>query len=293
MKEQLALPENETFEIIAEKILNRRARLWKPGTVSVNRSYYRNQILPYFRGRSISTINSEDVQHWFGSLHTAPSGANRAIPVLSGILTDAEMLGLRPKNSNPCRGLRRYRVAERSRFLNSEEVHRLGVILKEFQSRLPMAVAVVRLLLLTGCRQGEIRHLRWREYRDGRLFLSDSKSGPRTVWLSSAGRAVLEELPITSDWVFPSSCGNGPMANETLYRHWRVLREAAGMLDLRLHDLRHSYASLALRYGESVPIIGSLLGHRDAATTLRYLHFDDGLALSAVEVANAAIGTVR
>ena len=152
----------------------------------------------------------------------------------------------------------------------------------------PLPTALVRLLLLTGCRQGEVRHLQWRDYREGNLYLRDSKTGPRTVWLCSAGRRVLASLPKTSGWIFPAQRDNGPMRTETLYRHWRAIRRSAGIDEVRLHDLRHSYASFALCRGETVPMIGRLLGHRDPATTLRYLHFDDALALrSAQRVADA------
>ena len=276
------------FEDIAEPILLRHARLWKPSTLSVCRSYLRNQILPFFAELPVADITHAHVRRWFAGLGATPAAANRSLPVLSVILKGAEALGHRTDASNPCIGIKRHRLRGRSRFLTSREVHRLGAALDAHEARAPAAVAVVRLLLLTGARQGEIRGLQWRDYREGNLYLPDSKTGPRTVWLSSAARSVLDSLLQAGRWVFPKPCGSGPMSTEALYRHWRILRDNADLPGVRLHDLRHSYASFALRQGETVLTIGRLLGHRDPNTTLRYLHFADPLARQSTET----IGTV-
>ena len=111
------------------------------------------------------------------------------------------------------------------------------------------------------------------------------------MWLSSPARAVLDRLPRTGPWMFPASTGTGPLSAGTLDRFWRALREEAGLQDLRLHDLRHSYASFALRQGETVLTIGRLLGHRDPASTLRYTHFADALVRDAVEVVGKSLAS--
>ncbi len=282
-----------SFEAVAEEVFRRYGRAWKPRTTTVNRAYLRNQILPWFRGRPIGDITHHDVQRWFATLHATPAAANRSLPILSVILRQAETYGHRPDDSNPCTGLRRYRERGRERFLTGDEIRRLGTALAAHETVVPLAVAVVRLLLLTGCRQGEVRTLRWQDYREGHLFLRDSKTGPRTVWLASAARAVLDRLPRTVEWTFPAATGGGPMPTETLYRCWRVVRTAAGMPDVRLHDLRHSYASFALRRGETVLTIGRLLGHRDPATTLKYTHVANPLVRSAVEAVGAVLDAER
>ncbi len=271
------------FESLAHSVIYRQSRLWKPRTLAVNRCYLRNQIMPSFAQRPVADVSPGEVRQWFASLHATPAAANRALPVLSAVFREAERLGFRPANSNPCAGVRRYRAPGRCRFLTVAEIRRLGTVLAERERKARDAVALVRLLILTGCRQGELRHLRWDDYREGNLYLRDGKTGPRTVWLSGASRRVLATLRKTSVWVFPARRDDGPMCTETLYRHWRGIRVAAGLPDVRLHDLRHSYASFALRRGETVLTIGRLLGHRDAATTLRYLHFDDSLAMEAVQ----------
>ncbi len=289
--EHNALHEKPTalFGPLADSVIYRQSRLWKPRTLAVNRCYLRNQILPFFAQRPVAEVSPGEVRQWFASLHATPAAANRALPVLSAVFHEAERLGLRPQNSNPCAGVRRYRAPGRSRFLTPAETHRLGTVLAERERDAPDAAALVRLLILTGCRQGEIRHLRWDEYREGNLYLRDSKTGPRTVWLCGASRLVLAALERTSAWVFPARRDEGPMRTETLYRHWRDIRAAARLPDVRLHDLRHSYASFALAQGETVLTIGRLLGHRDAATTLRYLHFNDLLAIQAVQTVAAAM----
>lgn len=277
------------FGPIAKDVLQCQSRLWKPRTLAANRCYLRNQILPYFADRPIAAITPEDVRCWFAALHATPAAANRAVPVLSTIMREAERMGLRPEKSNPCAGIRRYRTPGRTRFLTAAETRSLGAVLAERQDEAPGPVALVRLLVLTGCRQGELRHLRWEDYREGNLYLPDSKTGPRTVWLSSASRDVLAALSHQSRWVFPAERSEGPMRTEALYRHWREMRTDAGLSDVRLHDLRHTYASFALRQGETVLTIGRLLGHRDPATTLRYLHFDDALAMQAVQTVADAV----
>ena len=277
------------FETVAEEVFRRYGRNWKPRTVAVNRVYLRNQILPWFRERPIAEITRREVQRWFAALHATPAAANRSLPILSVILRQAEIYGFRPEDSNPCTGLRRYRRRGRERFLTIDETRRLGAALAAQEAATRLPAAAVRLLLLTGCRQSEIRTLHWQDYREGHLFLRDSKTGPRTVWLSSAVRPVLDRLPRTGRWVFPASKGTGPMSTETLYGCWRTLRAAAGLPEVRLHDLRHSYASFALRQGETVLTIGRLLGHRDPATTLKYTHFADTMVREAVEAVGAAL----
>jgi len=239
--------------------------------------------LPTFGDNTLDEITRQDVSLWFGRLHSKPAAANRCLSILSLIMRQAEFFGHRAPNSNPCEGLKRYRCPKRERFLSTGEFHRLGIALKAHENSFPSTTALIRLLILTGCRQSEIRTLQWSAYREGNLYLSDSKTGPRTVWLATAARNVLDALPHVCRWVFPSAGRDGHLPVESLYRCWRVIRNEAGLDGLRLHDLRHSYASFALRSGESILTIGRLLGHRDPSSTLRYTHFADDLAREAVE----------
>jgi len=191
--------------------------------------------------------------------------------------------------SNPCRGIRRYRRKGRERFLSDAEIGALGAVLRIREGDRPLAVAAIRLLLLTGCRRSEILTLRWSDLREGALFLRDGKTGPRTVWLSRAALEVLDGTGRTSPWVFPSRKGGRPLCGEWLVKAWHGIRAEAGLGDVRLHDLRHAYASVALKSGESVVAIGRLLGHRSAETTLKYMHHADATAAEAAAAVGAAL----
>ncbi|MDE0175183.1 MAG: site-specific integrase [Defluviicoccus sp.] len=284
------LPDETLFESVAETVFERYGRLWKPGTLYVNRKYLRSQILPHFRERPIDDIDPREVRKWFAALHATPVAADRSMPVLSVIMKEAEAMGLRPEGSNPCRGIRRYRRNGRERFLSDEELRRLSRRLSAWSGRHPRQVAVIRLLLLTGCRKSEILTLRWSEYRDGHLFLRDSKTGPRTVWLSDPARKILDSLERTGSWVFPGPRDDRPVSKHWLDGLWWRVRSEADLDEVRLHDLRHTHASIALRQGETVLAIGKLLGHADPETTLKYTHSTDDAAMEAAETLGAILG---
>ena len=286
---QAAAAPDILFEAVGDEVFRRYARNWKPSTLKVNRNYYRNHILPWFKGHSITDITVHDVRRWFASLHNTPVSADRSAPILSVIMRQAEIYGYRPEGTNPCVGIRRYRRKGRERFLSITEIRRLGEVLARHEADHPQAVAIVRLLLLTGCRKGEIVSLKWRFYREGKLFLTDSKTGPRTVWLSSAARAILDGLPREAIWVFPSPRTDGFLTASRADELWYRVREEADLCDVRLHDLRHSYASIAMAQGETVLTIGRLLGHRDPETTLKYTHLADATVRDAVDVVGAAL----
>ena len=275
------MPGDVPFETVAEEIFSRYGRRWKPRTLAANRRYLRDRILPFFTGRPIADITREEVQRWFRSLHATPAAANRSAPVLSVIMQQAEAWGYRPDGGNPCKGIRRYRQKRSERFLSPDEYRRLGMVLDRHEARQPFRVAALRLLLLTGCRKSEIIGLEWRFYRDGRLYLADSKTGPRTVWLCAAAREVLDGLPRSSRFVFPIGGWSAPWG--WLDGFWMQLRAEAGLEDVRLHDTRHSFASMALSSGETIRTVGRLLGHVNAATTLKYAHLSDATVRETVE----------
>jgi len=215
------------FGDVADAVFRLQSRHWKPGTLEVNRRYPKNQILPLFGGQPTGAVTSADVQKWFASL--------RAAPVLSVIMREAETPGFRPEDTNPCGNIRRYRRRGRERFLSLGETRRLGRTPGMHEGE--AMAAAVGLLVLTGCRRSGIMTLQWQDCRDGHPFLRDGKTGPRTVWLSSAARKVLDGLPRSGAWVFPRRSRTGLARG--LDRHWRNPRDEAGPRDIRLHDLRH------------------------------------------------------
>ena len=259
------------FRYFADEFMRRQGPRWKPATRESNRSALRNHILPFFGDMRVADIARADVQRWFDSMSGAPGTANRALPVLSVMMTRAELWELRPQGSNPCRNMRRYRTKPRERFLSLDELKRLGFVLDHAGDR--QAAAAVRLLLFTGARSSEITGLRWDWIRDTRAVLPDSKSGPKTIQLPPSARAVLHSLPRRSRFVFPNPHGTAPMND--LGRRWQKLRALAGLDGVRIHDCRHTFASHAVMSGLDLYTVGRLLGHADLASTERYAHLAD------------------
>ena len=132
-------PGEAPFETVAEEVFTRYGHRWKPRTLQVNRIYLRRQILPFFEGRPIGAITARDVQDWFRSLHATQAAANRSAPILSVIMQQAEAWGYRPENSNPCRGIRRYRQTRSERFLSPEEYRRLARVLDRHEADRPLS----------------------------------------------------------------------------------------------------------------------------------------------------------
>ena len=233
----------------------------------------------------VPEVQRKDIAALHHGLRDKPYQANRTLGVLSKMFSLAEVWGWRPDSSNPCRHVKRYKEHKRERFLSPEETERLGQVLRDVEEEMPSAVAAFRLLLLTGCRMSEIRDLRWEYVKDDCIELPDAKTGGRVVPLGPEARAVLSSIPRDEDnpWVI---AGRLPGSHLTdLQRPWRRIRKQAGLEGVRIHDLRHSFASRALALGESLTMIGKLLGHTQVQTTARYAH----LARDSIQTAAARI----
>lgn len=257
----------------------------KPSTQGEYRRSVELFIDPAIGEMRISEVERKDIAKLHFDLRDKPYQANRTLGVLSKMFSLAEIWGMRPDGSNPCRHVKRYKENKRERFLSPEETERLGEVLAEAEGEMPSAVAAFRLLLLTGCRLSEIQLLRWEYVRNDCIELPDAKTGGRVVPLGPEARAVLAALPREEDnpWVIS---GKKPGTHLTdLQRPWRRIRERAGLNDVRIHDLRHSYASRALALGENLTMIGKLLGHTQVQTTARYAH----LARDSIQNAAARI----
>ena len=246
---------------------------------------------PRIGRRKVRDIKRSDIAELHHELRETPYQANRTLGVLSKIFNQAEVWGLRPDGSNPCLHVKRYKEEKRERFLNPDEFSRLGQVLDEILhdgSETRSAVVAFRLLMLTGCRLSEIQKLRW-EHVDldaGELHLPDTKTGGRAVPLAPSAVRLLRSLPRDDDnpWVI---AGKKPDSHLTDLQHpWRRIRARADLEDVRIHDLRHSFASRALALGEGLPMIGKLLGHTQVQTTARYAH----LARDTVKASAARIG---
>ena len=249
----------------------------KPATISHYRLMLRKHIVPALGERLVADVEHKDILAFHNKLHRMPTVANRAADILVKMFNLADAWGWRPSGSNPCQSVPRFKVEKHERFLTREELHRLGEALRAAPAeRLASvhAAAALRLLVLTGCRRNEILGLRWDDlnFDTGEMRLRDSKTGARMVPLTSTASDVLKGLPRTPDnpWVFPGRRKGTRLVN--INDSWDRVRRRAGLDSVRLHDLRHTFASRALALGEGLPMIGDLLGHRMVSTTARYAH---------------------
>ena len=242
-------------------------------------SSLKTQLLPNFGTLPLDRITRSRVNRWFDQYsRSAPGGANHTLDTLSGILNHA--IVCEHITINPTRGVRRNPRRKMTRFLSREEIRRLHAVLDARVAERPVNAPVadiIRLLLLTGCRRGEIENLQWCEVGEDILELVDSKTGPRTVFLSPKAKAVIERQPRSdSPWVFPSPVNREkPRSANALDRLWKLTRKQAGIEDVRLHDLRHSVASQAVLNGVPLPVVARLLGHSQVSMTLKYAHVAD------------------
>ena len=292
-------PDGPTVAALAARYLREHVAVrCKPATVAQYRLAIDAYILPALGALPVASVGRAHVARLHHGLSDRPAMANAVVATLSRMIEQAVAWGLVPEGSNPCRHTQRYRMRPRERFLTDAELRRLGAALTalEAEGRLPVhAAAALRLLILTGCRRNEIVSLRWEDVRleDAEIGLRDSKTGPRTVSLSPAAVALLAALPriAGNPWVIPGCRPGARMTN--IYGHWRRVRTRAGLDDVRIHDLRHTYASRALALGESLPVIAKLLGHARIQSTARYAHLTrDSVREAAARVAAGIAGDI-
>ena len=262
---------------------------YKPSTRQRIDSALSRQLFPTFGPRPLDQIETEAVQQWFDEYsQTAPGGANRTLDVLQQILNHAIACG--HLETNPARGVTRNPRPALTRFLSRAEVRRLYAVLDDRaagSSHRQQQADVIRLLLLTGCRIGELVRLHWGDVDGDRLRLPDSKTGPRMVFLNAPARAILARQPRNGPLVFPSrSSASQPRSIDLPL--WRSARQQAGIADVRLHDLRHTFASHAVLCGVPLPVVSHLLGHAQTRMTLRYAHLSDrDIAVAAERIGTA------
>lgn len=263
----------------------------KPASAKTDGQMLRDYVLPKLGHLDIADIGRQEVASLHHSLRKRPHLANRVLALVSKMLNLAERWGLRGDNTNPCRHVQPFKETPRERYLTPNELGRLTQTLTDCEQdgrESPHSLAALRLLLLTGCRLREILHLRW-EHVDldrGLLHLPDSKTGAKAVFLSSVAREVLLSIPRTrgNPWVIE---GRKPKSHlSDLKGPWKRICDRADLENLRIHDLRHSFAAVGAGLGLSLPMIGKLLGHTQPRTTARYAH----LAADPVHEAAERIG---
>ena len=307
--------ESETFREFAERYLREEAEAkLKSGTVVNYRICVRKHAVPYIGAIKLNRISTADISRIHTKVgETRPMTANRIVECISSIFRYAATCNLVPVGHNPTKGIRAFRESRRERFLSSEELARLGSAIREAETiGTPFEVdetkptskhapkpenryikidaytaAAFRLLILTGARLREILHLKWEyvDFQRGLLLLPDSKTGRKAIVLNAPALAVLHSLENKGEYVIFSEEEDRPRAD--LNRPWRTISARAKLSGVRIHDLRHTHASVGAGAGLGLPIIGKLLGHTQASTTMRYAHLD----ADPLKIASEKIGT--
>jgi integrase len=271
----------------------------KTGTAAHYRDILNRIVRPEIGTTKTDKVRRSDVSRLHLKWRKTPYQANRILAVVGSMYAFAGKRGLLSDAINPARGIEKYPERGRERFLSTAELERLGAAIrlaetdgiawlidetkptakhipKDSRRTIidPYGAAALRLLLFSGCRLREILNLKWEEVdmERGLLFLGDSKSGRKTIVLNAPALAVLAGLPRVGSFVIAGGNSNKPRAD--LKRPWAMVTRHARLEGLRLHDLRHSFASVGAGGGMGLPIVGKLLGHANAITTARYAHLD-------------------
>lgn len=263
----------------------------KPLSASEYRRIAKLYILPALKNRRLDDIERPDIARLHHGMRAKPYQANRTLALLSKFFNWCEKQEMRPDGTNPCRHIDKYKERKRERFLSEEELARLGEALtaaEETGTPSPYVIAAIRLLVLTGARLNEILTLKWAYFNVERqqLRLPDSKTGQKSIYLNPPALEVLTSIPRIKGNPYVI-CGHKEGAHlVNLQKPWRQLRKVADLDDIRIHDLRHSFASVAAGGGMSLPVIGALLGHSQSQTTQRYAH----LSSDPLKEASEAVG---
>ena len=263
----------------------------KKSTAGEYRRLARLYVSPGLRRKFVADVTRADIARLHLAMKDKPYQGNRTLALLSKFFNWAEQYGYRADGSNPCRHIGKYREQRHERFLSSQELARLGEALaaaERLGKTSPFVIGAIRLLALTGARLSEILTLRWQDvdFDGASLRLPNSKTGKKSIYLNPPALQVLSSLQRGADnpYVIQGERAGAHLVN--LQKPWRRIRKAAGLDDVRIHDLRHSFASVAAASGQSLYIIGSLLGHSQPQTTSRYAH----LSADPLRAANDAVG---
>ena len=297
------LRQSLTVAELCDRYMREHAKVYKkPSSVELDEYYIERFIKPRLGTAKVVSLARQDVIKFHQSMQGTPAQANRLISSFSKMFALAEDWELKPRNTNPCAKIPRFKETPKDRFLSDDEMEKLGKALgelekkvlvkgKEVQQESPYIIALLRILILTGARLGEILGARWEwvDMQRGVLTLPDSKTGRRVIKLGGA-LAVLENLPRVegNPYIIVGDVEGKPLVKPE--RQWRRIRDKAGLQGVRLHDLRHTYASVLAMQGESMTVVAKLLGHRQLRTTERYAHLGNNPLESAVQRAGTMIG---
>jgi integrase len=267
-----------TVAELAERYLAEHAGTKKkPRSAHEDARLINKTINPEIGKRKVAGITRADIAKLHHEQRETPYQANRVLALLRKMMNLAESWGLRPVNSNPCIHIEKFKEEKRRRFLDAEELARLGAVLNEAEEQRTepvQALAAIRLLIFTGARRDEILTAKWQYVKRGRnvLELPDSKTGFKQIPLSAPALEILDNLPVVpgNDYLIPGKKSGAHYIG--LQDVWERIRAKSGLKDVRIHDLRHTFTSTGASSGLALPVIGGLLGHKNASTTQRYAH---------------------
>jgi integrase len=267
-----------TMADLSERYMKEHARPFKKdASVRSDENNWRLHILPTLGTKKVRAVTKADVLTLLGKLSDKPAAGNQVVALLSKAFNLAEDWGWRDANSNPCRRVKKYKIAEKELILSHDQIGLLDKTMGDMVGGgelRPEFAAFIRLLMLTGCRKSEVMLARceWVDLDRGLLLLPDSKVGQRKIAMSPAAIQIAKALIANGgEWLIPGRRNGKPL--QTPYKVWKAVKQAAGLpLELRLHDLRHSAGSLAHMAGASQKQVATMLGHSQLSTTERYLH---------------------
>ncbi len=269
-----------TFAQVAKRFVENYGPKLKARSLEEYQGLIDRYLVPTFGRLRIDAIVRGDITSAHAKWAAHPRAANHALAVMSKIMSWSEEHGLRPDRSNPCFKIKKYRETKRQRYLTSDELARLGAALGEAEAEGKIslyAASALRLLILTGARLNEVLTLKW-SYVDLQrriLILPDSKTGEKAIALNDPAIEVLRAIPRLEGnlFVIVGHRTGAPIVD--LFKPWSIVRAKAKLDDVRIHDLRHTFASVAVASGGSLPMIGKMLGHHEPQTTARYAHLSD------------------
>ncbi|EJN6713308.1 tyrosine-type recombinase/integrase [Vibrio vulnificus] len=287
-----ALEMSPTFSAFLDSVWIREVfERWKPSTQLMAKSVLKMQLRPRFGHRRLHRLTELDIRQWFDEYSlTKAGGANRALDIVRSIVGLAMTHGY--IKTPLCANITQNPKRTLNRFLSLEEIERLDeamtMLTMKGGERERQFAEIIRLLLLTGCRCNEIVRLKW-SYIDGHeIHLPDSKTGARSVYLSEAARVVLARQRCANEFVFEQE---DSQPRRGIQAYWLKVRSLANINDVRIHDLRHTFASHAALMNETLPMISKMLGHKRLSMTLRYTHVSQQETTAAAERISNVIET--
>jgi integrase len=290
--------QSPTISDLCDRYLEEHSKVHKKSSSTNLESFYiKKHIKPKLGAYKTLSITQADIVKFHSSMKETPTQANRILQTLSKMFNLAEIWGLRDKNSNPIKGIKRFKEQSRERFLSDEEISRLQEVLDKAEKEGTESIYflnLIRLLMLSGARLSEIQKAKWEwiDKKSNTLNLPDSKTGKKSIFLSPTAMKILEKTPriVRTDdqdenpFIIIGDVQGKPLHN--VQKPWQRIRKQAGLDDLRIHDLRHTFASICIGQGFSLQMVSKLLGHTDTRMSERYAH----LATTSIQGASKAIG---